>query len=139
VKEALEEISRQYRLIAIYVFGSRSAEIAARLEGRPAVPEYPDSDVDIGILPERDQHLSVLARVEVMQGLEELFHVDRVDLIILPEASPFLALDVIRGELLFTLDPDAEAEFELYVLRRAGDLAGWEQERRRMILAGEAF
>jgi len=32
-------------------------------------------------------------------ALEELFQTDRVDLVILPEADPYLALDIIRGEL----------------------------------------
>jgi hypothetical protein len=71
--------------------------------------------------------------------LEELFDVGRVDLVILPEAKPYLALDVVRGELLCVTDVDAEAAYQLYVLRRAADLAPLERERRRMVLAGEAI
>jgi hypothetical protein len=59
-----------------------------------------------------------------------------VDLVVLPEADPFLALDVIRGELLTCADADAQAEDELYVLRRAGDLARFARERWRLILSG---
>ncbi len=72
-------------------------------------------------------------------ALEDLLDVPRVDLVILPEAPPFLALDIVQGELLCATDPVAEAEYQLYVLRRAGDLAPFERERRRMILAGEAY
>jgi hypothetical protein len=60
-------------------------------------------------------------------------------LVILPEAKPYLALDVVRGELLCVTDVDAEAAYQLYVLRRAADLAPLERERRRMVLAGEAI
>jgi hypothetical protein len=41
---------------------------------------------------------------------------------------------VIRGELLHTEAPDDQAQYELYVLRRAGDLLPFKKERMRMIL-----
>ncbi len=41
---------------------------------------------------------------------------------LLPGADPFLALNVIRGELIYTEDFTDQARYELYVLRRAGDL-----------------
>ena len=59
-----------------------------------------------------------------------------MDLILLPEADPFLALDIIKGELLYCADPDRQAEDELYVLRRAGDLAGFQRERIDQIIRG---
>lgn len=59
-----------------------------------------------------------------------------MDLVILPEADPFLALDVIRGELLYCADRDAQAEQELQVLRRAADLAPYARERWEQILVG---
>ena len=77
------------------------------------------------------RHQSV---VRLATELEDLLGVVRVDLVMLTEAEPFLALDVVRGELLYCVDPDAQAEEELYVLRRPGDLAPHERERRRLIL-----
>jgi hypothetical protein len=73
-------------------------------------------------------------RVRFTMELEDLFEVGRVDLVLLPEADPYVALDVIRGELLYTQDPDRQARYELYVLRRAGDLLPFKKERMRMIL-----
>lgn len=139
LQAALGDLARQYGLVAIYAFGSRAGEVAARVAG--VVPEsvHPASDVDIGVLPVRGHHLTARDRVRLAIALEDLLDVKRVDLVILPEASPFLALDVVRGELLYTTDPDAEAEYQLYVLRRAGDLAPYQRERLRMILAGEAI
>lgn len=57
-----------------------------------------------------------------------------MDLVILQETDPFLAVEIIRGELLYTEDPDKEARYELYVLRRAGDLLPFKKERIRMIM-----
>ena len=42
-------------------------------------------------------------------------------------AYPFLAVNVIRGERLFCSDRYAADEYELYILRRAGDLAELER------------
>jgi len=50
------------------------------------------------------------------------------------EADPFLALEVIRGELLYAEDLDRQARDELYVLRRAGDLLPFKRQRLRLIL-----
>jgi hypothetical protein len=57
-----------------------------------------------------------------------------VDLVDAGRASAFLALDVIRGERVFCVDEDRCDELELYVMRRAGDLAPFERERRRLLL-----
>jgi len=74
--------------------------------------------------------------VRLTIDLEDLLGVCRVDLVILSEASPFLALDVISGEQLYSPDLDRAAEYELYILRRAGDLAYFERQRRKQILMG---
>ena len=73
-------------------------------------------------------------KVELAVALEDLFGVNRVDLIVLPEADPFLAANVIRGERLFADDAYLADEYDLYVLRRAGDLAFLERERQELIL-----
>ncbi len=105
---------------AAYLFGSRS-----RAEERP------DSDADVGVLFDRKVDLSTVVRLQ--QQLEDATGM-RVDVVNVGTASPFLALDVIRGRRILCRDDLACDEFELYVLRRAGDLAPFERERRRMIL-----
>jgi len=139
IRESLGDLAGQYELMAIYAFGSRAEEVAARMAGGEVEPTWSSSDIDIGVLPVANRRLSPQDRVALTLALEDLFDVARVDLVILPEAPPYLALEVVRGELLYTTDPDAEAEYQLYVLRRAGDLAPYQRERLRMILAGEAI
>jgi uncharacterized protein len=108
------------RIVALYLFGSR-----ARQEATEA------SDVDVGVLFREETSLRDVLLLE--DDLERRLGLP-VDLIDAARASAFLALDIIRGELIFCADPDRCDEFELYVMRRAGDLAPFERERRRLLL-----
>jgi len=139
--EKIAEIAQRFQVADLYVFGSRAKEIAARFrqetetECRSVFPQQGgDSDVDIGVMPKPGVRLTAKERVCLMVELEDLLEVNRVDLVILPEADPFLALEVIRGELIYSEDLDRQARYELYVLRRAGDLLPFKQQRLRMIL-----
>jgi len=93
--------------------------------------------VDVGVRPESGRLQQVMERVELAVALEDLLGCDRVDLVILPEADPFVAVEVIRGERLYAEDSYQADEYELYLLRRAGDLAPLERERMAMILGAE--
>lgn len=108
------------RVLAVYLFGSRTR--GEELEG---------SDLDLAVL------LSEPIDVMELLALEDLF--ERAlgvptDLIDLAKANAFLALDVIRGERIYCTDSTRCDEFDLYVLRRAGDLEPFERERRRLTL-----
>lgn len=139
LKEELAALCRRHRVEALYAFGSRSREIAQRVLSGESLPKGSTSDVDIGVLPRQGAVLDARDKVRLMADLEDLFRVGRVDLVVLPEASAFLAVDIIRGELLYDEEPDRSAEYELYVLRRAGDLAHYERERIERILTGPAL
>jgi predicted nucleotidyltransferase len=130
----IDAICRRYGIADLYVFGSRSSEIAALVRERPQEAKHPEADVDIAVLPTRPQSFGPAERVALTIEVEDLFDAPRVDLVVLPEADPFLALEAIRGELLYTDDPDRQARHELYILRRAGDLSHLKKERLRMIL-----
>ena len=130
----LKKIGDRYGITAIYAFGSRAEEIASMLRGEEAFPSYPQSDVDIGIQLNMGQLLSAQDKIQLTIELEDLFSASRVDLLVLSEVKPFLALDIIRGELLHCRDLDEQARDELYILRRAGDLAHFERERMRQTL-----
>jgi uncharacterized protein len=134
---ALRDLLPRYGCTALYVFGSRADEIAARLADADAALQTssrPGSDVDVGVEPARGVRLTAEQRVLLTLELEDLFAVARVDLVVLPEASAPLAAEVVRGELLACSDPDAEAETQLYYLRRAGDLAPFYAEQYRELL-----
>ncbi len=130
----LGNIAERYGLRDFYVFGSRADEIFARVRTGASADPLASSDVDIAVQPHPNITLTAHDRVRLTLELEDLFSAPRVDLVVLSEASPFLALEVIRGELLYTADEDAQAETELYVLRRAADLAPLQRERVQLVL-----
>ena len=136
LEKELGIIGTRYGVIALYAFGSRAGEIAAKVQGKEISPENLLSDVDIGVESKPGRYLSAKERVQLAIELEDVLDVNRVDLVILSEADPFLALEIVRGELLYCADADAQAEYELYVLRRAGDLAFYARERWKQILTG---
>ncbi|MBK8986112.1 MAG: hypothetical protein IPM39_08520 [Chloroflexi bacterium] len=129
---AVTQLCHQYQVQILYVFGSRAKDVRAWVKGETAVLSPDDSDVDIGV--KTAVSLTVRQKVLLTQALESLFGVPRVDLVILNDADPFLAANVIRGEQIFADDEYLAAEYDLYVLRRAGDLIPLERERQQLIL-----
>jgi uncharacterized protein len=108
------------RIVALYLFGSRARGEASER-----------SDVDVGILFRQEVALRDVVLLE--DALQQRLGLP-VDVVDAGHVDAFLALDVIRGERVYCSDPDRCDEFELYVMRRAGDLAPFERERRRLLL-----
>jgi len=106
---------------AIYIFGSQALGGAR-----------PDSDLDLGVLYRTRQALATTLRLE--QDFEQET-ARKIHLIDLGRASAFLALDIVRGERVFCRDATETDRFELYVLRRAGDLLPFERQRQALLLA----
>ncbi len=137
--EEITDICKKQRIADLYAFGSRAAEIAGQVRGQAIKQsEHFASDVDIGVLPIDMPRFGPFQRVSLAIAIEDLFDVARVDLVVLPEADAYLALEIIRGELLYTDNPDRQARYELYVLRRAGDLLPFKKQRMRMIMEESA-
>jgi uncharacterized protein len=133
LQQKIIDICLRYEIADLYVFGSRSREIAGKCANIP-VASKDESDIDIGILPMHIETWNPEKRVDLIIELEDIFMAKRIDLVLLPEADSFLALDIIRGELLYTKNADRQAGYELFILRRAGDLAHFKKVRTGMIL-----
>ena len=127
----LTRLCEKYGINILYAFGSRGQAAARFILSGEAMPPS-GSDLDIGVLPRNP--LSVKEKVQLALDLETLFDISRVDLVVLPEADPFLAANIIRGERLYANDSYLADEYDLYILRRAGDLAPLERERMELIL-----
>lgn len=111
---------REPRIVGLYLFGSRADGTS-----------HERSDVDLGALFRNEIGLRDVVRLEAR--FEDALGTS-VDLVDLGSCDPFLALDAIRGERIYETDGLACDEFDLYVMRRAADLAPFEHERRRMLL-----
>lgn len=130
--QKVEEICAMHRVKVLYVFGSRSAEMLDFIRGDAHQLSESQSDLDVGVLPHSP--FSIEDKVNLTLELETFFNSTKVDLVVLPEADSFLAANVIRGERVYAEDPYLADEFDLFVLRRAGDLAELERQRMEMIL-----
>ena len=135
--DSLAGLCRQHGVAIAYAFGSRAREVRDWLAGDGAVQLSGPSDVDIGVRPAPGVWWGVDEKVRLAIALEDLFGCGRVDLVVLPEADPFVAVEIIRGERLFSRDEYEADEYDLYVLRRAGDLIPLERERLELIMQGQ--
>jgi len=131
---SLVQICTAHGINIMYLFGSRGLEFYYYLHGAGSPPPPGESDLDVGVLPASP--LPVQQKVELALQLEGLFSVPRIDLVVLTEADPFLAANIIRGERAYAQSEYEADEYDLYVLRRAGDLAFHERQRMDMILKG---
>lgn len=130
----LATLCNRFQVDILYLFGSRSDEVYRWLTGaEPALAPGP-SDVDVGVKPHRGVHMWVHDKVDLAIALEDWLGVNRVDLVSLDDADAFLAAEIIRGARVYERDGYEADEYDLYVLRRAGDLAPLERERMAMIL-----
>jgi len=130
--QQIEQICRKYQLKTLYVFGSRSADVLHAVKGDVYQLNPSQSDLDIGVLTHSP--FSIENKVNLTLELENLFGLSSIDLFILQEVDAFLAANIIRGERIFAEDSYLADEYELFILRRAGDLAELERQRMAMIL-----
>lgn len=122
LRRALTEVlETEPHVLAAYHFGSTAAGTAT-----------PSSDIDVGVLFRTTVPLEELIRIEGVLNQKIPKPVDVVDV---RRAGPFVALDVIRGDRFFCRNEVAADEFDLFVLRRAGDLEYYERQRREALLA----
>lgn len=132
-QQQLEHICRDNGIAILYVFGSRACEAYDWLDSNePLAPSI--SDIDIGAKALPGVAWNLRDEVRLALAFEELFAVPQVDFVVLDQAAPFMAANIIRGVRLFAANARAADEYDLYVLRRAGDLAPFERERQEFIL-----
>jgi len=132
IKEKIQQIAAKYGLQIIYAFGSRAKEAREVIQGRLEQLSSTPSDLDIGVKPKRP--LTIEEKVEIAIFFEDHFHLNRVDVVILPEAPVSLAVDIVLGEILYAEDSTYEAEYQLYIMRMAADLLPHERAKQKMIL-----
>lgn len=135
IPRRLIEIFKQFHVQIAYAFGSRAHELKECLGGNSRMDTISQSDIDIGIKVSEHLSFDVHNKVRLAVDIEDLLGVQRVDLVALNEADPFLAANIVRGERIFCEDQFLADEYELYVLRKAGDLAPFERRRIDGILA----
>jgi hypothetical protein len=128
-QQAIIDLCQEYDLALLYLFGSQSQAVWQWFTTNELLSLMAGHDVDVGVKSLPGRELTVRQKVELAQTLESLLNAPQVDLVCLEDADPFLAVNIIRGERLYAADNHAADEYELYLLRRAGDLAPFERAR----------
>lgn len=130
----LEQICQRLCIAVLYCFGSRADSVRDWLDEKLLKLVPNGSDIDIGVRTSPGRSFSIDEKVKIAEELEDFLGCGPVELVFLSEADPFLAAEIIRGERLFAQDEHEGDEYDLYVLRRAGDLAPLERERMALVL-----
>ena len=109
LRSTLKEELQQYPVLFAYVFGSQAT-------GRT----HPESDIDLGMFLEgsiRPEQRHAL-RLKLLGMLSRILKTDKVDLVILNEAPPLLAYEVLRtGLLVYCSNENARVEFQVRTLQ----------------------
>ena len=124
----LEEICARHDVAALYAYGSRALQALRWLHHGGAIAAGP-SDLDLAISRGVGKRYSLAEKVALATAFSDLFEFEAVDLADMAEVDPFVAANIVRGERLYCSDRMYAEELDLYVLRRAGDLAPFERER----------
>ncbi len=131
----LKQIAEKFDLDIIYAFGSHAKDVWNWLIlEKEVIIMSSISDVDIGVKYSVGKAPGIKEKVHLTMELEDFFNVNRVDVVVIPEVDPFLAANIIRGERIYCRDKYSADEYELYILRRAGDLIPLERERISLIM-----
>ena len=129
----LTQLCEHHEVAILYVFGSRADEVYHWLHNPLSVLSPSPSDVDMSVYLPSETRWTIGQKVAFAQALEDLLGVNQVDLGVLNEAEPFFAADVVRGNRLYTRDEHEADEYDLYILRRAGDLAPFKRQQMESI------
>lgn len=110
-----------------YLFGSHA-------EGRA----HRESDVDVGVLLQRDRYPTSKdrfdMRVRLSSELISVVHCNEVDVVILNDAPPLLGRQIIYGIRTFVGDPEADHDYVRDVQILAADLEPWLRRLRMLRL-----
>jgi uncharacterized protein len=114
-------------IASAYLFGSHA-------EGR----SHRESDVDIGVLLQRDRYPTSKnrfdMRVRLSSELIAVVHCNEVDVVILNDAPPLLGRKIIYGVRVFVGDPEADHDYVRDVQILAADLEPWLRRIRKQRL-----
>ncbi len=121
----LDEVSRRFDLLAVYLFGSRADEGYRRLGGEPVAGS--GSDLDVGVFFQGGR--VDVARLGALQAaLEDVFAPLRVDLVPLDRVDPLFQFAAVDGVRVAAPDSTVADAHELLVMRRAADLLPFQRE-----------
>ena len=125
-KQQLDQLFVAHDVVLAYLFGSQAEEKAGPL-----------SDVDIAVLlePQVPRERWFDTQLDLIGELTSLFHRNDVDVVILNQATPVLAYEVVcSGQVLYEAEPGTRVDYEVAALRRYADTKPLRQLQDRRLL-----
>jgi predicted nucleotidyltransferase len=124
--EQLQQLFSTYGVVLAYLFGSQA-------EGKAG----PLSDVDIAVLlgQQVDHEQWFQVQLDLMGELMDLFHRNDVDVVILNQATPLLAFQIVRyGKIIYEDKSSQPAvDFAAYAISRYADTAPLRRLKRHYL------
>jgi predicted nucleotidyltransferase len=124
--EQLRQVFATHGVVLAYLFGSQA-------EGKAG----PISDVDIAVLlgPQVDRERWFQVQLDLIGELTSLFHRNDVDVVILNEATPLLAYQIVRyGRIIYEDEAMLPAvDFAAHAASRYADTAPLRRLKRRYL------
>jgi len=117
----LNKICNDYRILAVYIFGSVAEKVAVMLEDKkPEGINDPLADIDVGVVflkrpSSSEERIKLYGRL--YSELSEVFLPCKLDLIFLQETGVILQFEAINGILVYSFDDDKRLEYEEQVIK----------------------
>ncbi|MHA1803981.1 MAG: type VII toxin-antitoxin system MntA family adenylyltransferase antitoxin [Promethearchaeota archaeon] len=117
--EKIKEIACKYKLILIYLFGSKAIQKTSKL-----------SDIDIAILLNDKIHYDLKELIlDLIFEFVQIFRIDRIDLLILNSAPLAIQYNVItEGKLLYQSNIEERCNYEIKIRKKYFDFKKYEEE-----------
>lgn len=119
-KGKLIKICKDYRILAVYIFGSMAKDGIALLESKKPREIDPLADVDVGIIF-FERPLDPKERIEIYgrlhSELSEVFSPFILDLIFLQDVGVILQFEAINGKVVYSFDDDKRLDYEEHIIK----------------------
>lgn len=120
----IKEICQKYHIQLMYVFGSQKETALQLLEGKKVEFEDPLTDIDIGVVFERQLPCGrerTLLYSKIYNQLDEIFSPNKLDLVFLEENHSVFQAEAIKGYCIYAKSNEVKEAYEEAILRRACD------------------
>ncbi|NVM55260.1 MAG: nucleotidyltransferase domain-containing protein [Candidatus Helarchaeota archaeon] len=120
----ISSIGKKYNLLLVYLFGSKALGKESKL-----------SDIDIAVLLKENGRYNLRElMLDLIFEFGQIFHSDKIDLLILNKASYAIQYGVIsEGKLLYQTNPEIRSQYETRIIKLYLDFKKYETEYYRAL------
>lgn len=117
----IREICEKYNIALCYLFGSQAETGKRLLDGRHAILDDAESDIDFAVIFTKPVKNSLKTYAEISLELQELVSPFKADLLFLHEVDHLIQLEAIKGICIFSINDKFREAYEEKVMMFASD------------------